>query len=94
MKLLKRIWKWIRKDGLLHIVLSALIYLAVFSITFYWIKMPVVSSHVLTFAVAALVGIFKEMYDYITKKGVASLHDLICNMIGIVFMMLLLIIVV
>ena len=80
----KKIWGWIRKDGLLHIGVSAVLVI-LFSLmllslgytdpgTLYGV------SAVLTF----LAGLGKEVYDSIKKKEFIEWHDLICDLIGIV----------
>ena len=63
--------KYIRTDGWLHIFASALICCA-----FYWLTCWI--APLLSFAV----GISKEVYDKISGKGCAELHDLACDALG------------
>ena len=67
-------YQWIRVDGLLHIMASAIFLALLGWIRPFWIPM------VATF----LIGAGKETYDLITKKGTAEWHDIICDVIGIV----------
>ena len=64
-------WNWIRQDGLLHIESCALIAVAVGLFAPWWIAGTV--------SLAA--GIGKEIWD--TRHGVASWHDVICDLIGV-----------
>lgn len=63
--------KYIRTDGWLHIFVSALICCA-----FGWL--PCWIAPMLSFAV----GISKEVYDKVSDKGCAELHDLACDALG------------
>ena len=69
---MKRIWAWIRRDGLLHIETCALIAI-LFGIILPWWAAGII---------ALLAGIGKELWD--TKHGVANWHDAICDFIGVV----------
>lgn len=68
---------WVRErigfDGLLHIVLSAI--------------MVGTLKHIIgalgAVAVVALIGIGKEFYDVRTGKGCAEFKDLVCDLVGI-----------
>lgn len=73
MKLLKKLWGWIRRDGLLHGESSALLLLA------FAIFMPLWLATVLT----VVVGICKELWDRKRKGQVASWHDVICDLGGV-----------
>ena len=65
------IWGWIRRDGLLHIETCALIAVAVSLFLPWWVG-----------GIAAMVaGVAKELWD--TKHGVATWHDVICDLIGV-----------
>lgn len=73
----KKMLKWIGHDGLLHILVSALIMVALGWVRPIWIALLLV----------VLVGLSKELYDA-TGKGTASWHDIICDVVGIVIGML------
>ena len=65
------LWSWIRRDGLLHIETCALIAVAA------GILLPWCISGLLAFTA----GIGKELWD--TRHGVATWHDVICDLIGV-----------
>lgn len=65
--------RWVRTDGLLHMLVSALLVVA-----FGWIRPLWVAP-----AVAMAIGIAKEIYDKVSGKGTAEWHDIICDIIGI-----------
>ena len=65
--------KWVRPDGLQHIIVSALIMVALG-----WIR-PLIIGVLIT----ASVGLFKEIYDGLTGKGTMESHDIWCDCIGI-----------
>ena len=64
-------WTWIRRDGLLHIETCALI-AVVFGLFLPWWASS---------SIALLAGIGKEVWD--TKHGVATWHDVLCDLIGV-----------
>lgn len=72
-----KISDWVRErigfDGLLHIVLSAI--------------MVGILKHIIgalgAVAVVALIGIGKEIYDRRTGKGCAEFKDMVCDLVGI-----------
>ena len=68
---MKKIWKWIRTDGLLHIETCALIAVACGALLPWWAAG----------LISAAAGVGKELWD--TKHGVFDTHDLICDGIGI-----------
>lgn len=68
---MKKIWQWIRIDGLLHIETSALMVVAMS------IVMPIWLAAVITMAV----GILKEGYDK-SHGGTPEMHDIWCDTIG------------
>lgn len=70
---LKKIWGWVRTDGLLHIETSAMIVLALDAVCPWWIGN----------IVSATAGIGKEIWDR-THGGSSEWHDIICDAIGIV----------
>ncbi len=74
MKLLKKLWGWIRRDGLLHGESCALL-LLVFAMF-----MPLWAAAVS----AAIIGILVELWQK-KHKGVASWHDVICDFGGVAF---------
>ena len=71
----KKLWRWVRTDGLLHILACAVIvFTAGVFIKPWWALL-----------VAVVAGLVKELVDIITKKGTAEWHDVICDLIGSVF---------
>ena len=67
-----KLTKWIRQDGLLNIETSALLVVDINILLKLWLAL-----------VAALaVGIAKELWDR-KHGGVASWHDVICDVIGL-----------
>ena len=65
---------YVRVDGLLHIMASAIILLSLHPfIGYLW-----------SLAITIVAGITKELYDRFTD-GAAEWHDLICDAIGIVY---------
>lgn len=67
-------WNWLRTDGLLHLVISALI------VVLFGAFLPVWAAVL----IAVVAGIAKEIYDRVSGNGKAEWHDLICDGIGIV----------
>lgn len=74
MKLLQKIWGWIRIDGLLHFALSALIVIVIAAFAPVWVAASLVFT----------AGIAKEFLDML-QGGQFSMHDMACNVGGIVF---------
>lgn len=71
-ELLKKIWGWVRTDGLLHIETSALIMCLLTPWMAVWLA-----------AIITLgIGVGKEVYDRYTQ-GSSTMHDIICDVIGI-----------
>lgn len=66
-----RIWTWIRRDGLLHMESCALVAVVAGIVAPWWVAGPA----------ALTAGIGKELWD--TRHGVASWHDVICDLIGV-----------
>lgn len=87
MNIFKKIWRWIRLDGLLHIIVSCILFIGSLLVFRNWIQMDYTASWVLAFVITVAIGVLKETYDYIRKK-VASTHDLICNLIGVALAMI------
>ena len=75
MGLIKCIYNWLNTDGLLHISFTSMIITFSFPIIMWW-----------SVGLAVLVGLAKEAYDILVKKSdqKLSIHDLICDCIGIV----------
>lgn len=73
MGLIRKIRSWVAVDGLLHILVSALLF-----VTFFAIKPDYFGASVMTLGL----GIFKEIYDK-THNGSATWHDIICDLVGI-----------
>lgn len=75
--MIQKMSDWVREhigfDGLLHIVLSAI--------------MVGTLKHIIgalgAVAVVALIGIGKEIYDRRTGKGCAEFKDIACDLVGI-----------
>lgn len=67
-----KLWGWLRTDGLLHLVISALI------VVFFAAFLPVWAAVL----IAACLGIAKEVYDRCSGKGTAEWHDVISDAIG------------
>ena len=74
MKLLKKLWGWIRRDGLLHGESCALLFLVFARF------MPYGWAAAATAAVAILVELWQKKH-----KGVASWHDVVCDLCGVAF---------
>lgn len=76
--MIQKISNWVRErigfDGLLHIVLSAIMVGTLKHII----------GALLAVAVVALIGIGKEFYDVRTGKGCAECKDLVCDVVGII----------
>lgn len=68
-KFLKKVWAWVRTDGLLHILVSNLIALYLSGFIPLWIAL----------LVAFLIGVGYEVYQKLSKKGCAEWHDIICD---------------
>ena len=79
---IKKIYRWLRADGLLHISFSALI-----MVLFGWIR-PLWIPALITLAI----GFAKELYDKFSEKGAAEWHDIICDVAGILIGFVLIII--
>ena len=67
---------YVRMDGLLHILCVAILALSLFAF------IPYLPSII----IAAAVAIAKELiYDLWLKKGVAEWHDIICDLMGLIY---------
>ena len=78
---MKKIWNWVRRDGLLHIE-TCLVIAVILGLFLPWWWVGVI--------VSLAAGIGKELWD--KKHGVYDTHDLICDGIGVVLGMLILVI--
>ena len=74
-ELIKGLYDWLNTDGLLHISFTSMIITFSFPLIRWW-----------SVGLAVLVGLAKEAYDILFKKSdpKLSIHDLICDCIGIV----------
>lgn len=77
MEIMRKIMNWVATDGLLHILVCAVISLAVLNLTdILWLSM-----------VAGIIpALAKEYYDVFVQKDnnlSQALHDLICDGIGL-----------
>ena len=68
---MKKILEWIRRDGILHIDTCAFLAIAVSLFFPWWVGG----------LVALTAGVGKEIWD-MKHDGVASWHDVICDLIG------------
>lgn len=76
MKLLKKFYAWLRPDGVLHLGISALLFLLLAPLVppcRWWIAA----------AVVIVVGLAKEFYDSTDPAHAAEWHDVACDLIGI-----------
>lgn len=71
-KLIKKVWNWLRRDGLLHLETCALI-AVLFGLFLPWWSSVIP---------AVIAGVGKELWD--KKHGVCDKRDVICDMIGAV----------
>ena len=69
----RKIMSWLRADGIQHLAVSALIVVA-----FGWIRPMWIAP-----VIALAIGIAKEVYDYVSGKGTAEWHDIVCDLLGI-----------
>lgn len=71
-----KIKNWIAVDGLLHLLVSALVFMLLTPFVKVWVAL----------FFTAFIGIGKEIYDFFIKKSnnrPQVIHDLICDCIGI-----------
>lgn len=75
LELINGLYNWLNTDGLLHISITSMIITFSFPLIMWW-----------SVGLAVLVGLAKEAYDILAKKSdpKLSIHDLICDCIGIV----------
>lgn len=67
------VMSWLRTDGIQHLAVCALIVVA-----FGWIRPMWIAP-----LIALAIGVAKEVYDYVSGKGTAEWHDIICDLLGI-----------
>lgn len=77
MKLLRKFYNWLRPDGVLHLGISALLFLLVapFAPAPWRIWLPALF--------VLFVGLAKEFLDATDKAHTAEWHDVACDLIGI-----------
>lgn len=68
------VWRWVRVDGLLHILAVYAIVLTFCGPLSWWVAD----------LIAVGVFIIKELVDLISKKGTAEWHDVICDIAGLI----------
>ena len=73
MKYLNKLFVWMGMDGMMHVILSALIG-AVLNLLLPW---------ELAAMITLAVGIGKELYDRISGKGCSEWKDIVCDILGI-----------
>lgn len=72
--LFEKVWRWVRVDGLLHILAVYAIVLTFCGPLSWWVAD----------LIAIGVFIIKEVLDLISKKETAEWHDVICDAIGLI----------
>ena len=82
-ELIKSLYDWLNTDGLLHISFTSMIIAFSFPLIRWW-----------SVGLAVLAGLAKEAYDILVKKSdpKLSIHDLICDCIGIIMTVILILI--
>jgi type IV secretory pathway TrbD component len=73
MKYLNRIFAWMGNDGMMHVILSALI-ASVLSLVIPWWVAGLFT---------LVIGVGKEIYDKVSGKGCAEWKDLAADVVGI-----------
>ena len=79
LEFIKNVKDWVATDGLLHIETSGIICLLLLLLG---VNIPY------SISLSLIIGILKEVYDIFIKKSNTysqSLHDIICDIIGIAF---------
>ena len=76
MKLLQKFYQWLRPDGVLHLGVSALLFLILAPLS------PLCRWWIPALVVFAL-GLGKEFYDSTNPAHCAEWHDVACDLIGI-----------
>lgn len=75
-KIIDKIINLIGYDGIMHFLVSAIITLELRRF-----NIPRLFAALITL----LIGVGKEIYDKVTKKGTASWKDIICDIAGVLF---------
>ena len=78
MKYLNKLFAWMGSDGMMHVILSAIICVVLN------IVLPWELAGVITFDI----GLGKELYDKVSGKGCSEWKDLVCDLVGILIGML------
>ena len=73
MRYLNKLFAWMGSDGMMHVILSALI-ASVLNTLLPWELAAVIT---------LFIGIAKELYDKYSNKGCAEYKDLLCDLFGI-----------
>ena len=73
MKYLNKLFAWMGRDGMMHVILSALIAC----------MLSLVVSAGLAAVVTLAIGIGKELYDAKSGKGCCEVKDIVCDIVGI-----------
>lgn len=83
LELIKGLYNWLNTDGLLHISFTSMIITFSYPLIRWW-----------SVGLAVLVGLAKEAYDILAKKTYPklSIHDLICDYIGIIMTVILILV--
>ena len=83
LELIKGLYNWLNTDGLLHISFTSMIISFSYPLIRWW-----------SVGLAVLVGLAKEAYDILVKKSdpKLSIHDLICDCIGIIMTVILILV--
>ena len=83
LELIKGLYNWLNTDGLLHISFTSMVITFSFPLIKWW-----------SVGLAVLVGLAKEAYDILVKKSdpKLSIHDLICNCIGVIMTVILILV--
>lgn len=65
-------WNWLRSDGLLHLLVCALLVVVCAAFVPLWAAV----------IIAVCIALAKELYDKLWGSGIAEWHDVLCNLIG------------
>ena len=76
--------RFFAKDKALHIIHSAAIVGLSYHVYHCQLKNPPENSRIFSVSFTSLVGIGKEIYDGVSKKGTASWKDLLADGLGII----------
>lgn len=73
MRYLNKIFNWMGSDGMMHVILSSIIATVLSLVLPKWIAA----------IITLTIGIGKEVYDKVSKKGWAEWKDLVADCIGV-----------